>query len=443
MTRRGKKSHPCTFKNDKDEDFIHLSYGEDRLFAKLVPRGELTYSLRRAFAWYNIKLDGDRILPLGHGEGSRACLGSVTISPELSACRLGMDLNSQGCSNTIRGKEPQDCNNPLAAACCWMLYWRRQKKRNHEPLPVSQHLLEYRQRVLCHLNLLDSQKRLAAKVRSLVLASSVYEITTLHAASFDAALHTTQMFETVQPQSDPPLSSNANTGAKAEKPPVRDRPLSAQSQSLLEAILEQLRSGFACSSYVQRHANLYKQNDFIDYEKLLKLFSDEGVPHHRMQVWYCHWINGLTTSGPFWSPLEPQPGQSTKGRIGRDFYSLIPSQLKAELESAVQSWASDPDEPNGNSWNGHDGTGFLACVALALTDWDSYELRTWQPHDDLQTVAGQVSLLWGQETSDRLRCLIRDFTTGILEKGLYLPPSEHPVSRLFQLREKGAVVYML
>jgi hypothetical protein len=192
----------------------------------------------------------------------------------------------------------------------------------------------------------------------------------------------------------------------------------------------------------------------------LAYLSDEDV--FRDQILACHRSckDGLSILEAFGSPLGPQTRQSTDSRSGRDLYSLVPSQPRAEFESAIQSWALVPDGRIGIPCNGDDGYDFLACVALALTDWDSYESKPWQPHDDLQTVTEQLGLLleatlkhyagdtediatWGREDFIRLRCLIRDFTTGILEKGLYLLPSENPVSRLFQLREKGAVVYML
>ena len=74
--------HSCTLKKTECQDLIYLSYEEDRLFAKLEPRAELTYSLQRAFAWYNIELNGDRLSPLGHGKNAQVCLDSLSMSPD-------------------------------------------------------------------------------------------------------------------------------------------------------------------------------------------------------------------------------------------------------------------------------------------------------------------------------------------------------------------------
>ena len=52
---------PYSLKDSEDDDFVYLFYEEDRLFARSALRGKIPYSLRRAFGWYNIELDGERI----------------------------------------------------------------------------------------------------------------------------------------------------------------------------------------------------------------------------------------------------------------------------------------------------------------------------------------------------------------------------------------------
>ena len=446
---------PYALKDSEDEDFVYLFYEEDRLFARSGLRRKFSYSLRRAFAWYNIELIGECLLPLGRGDGTRVRLDHVTISPELSACRLGMELGTQGCSNIIRGKEPQDCSNPLAAACCWMLYWRRQNQDDLGLLPVSQHLLEYRQRVLCHLKLLDDHGRLIIKVRTLLLAKTDRDVSTQHESDLHAASVTS---ETTLSHPDLPQSFPTKTEVTGSKRPTEDASPSAHHQSQAEAIVEQLRSSFASSEYVQRHTKLCEQ-------------IDQAVPNpgsrlsgtHRWRLQFRKEPKEPAIWEDLWRSLAPQAGRSIKSRSDRDLYGLIPSQLKTEFESAVQSWESDPDGQKASRWEENDGKSFLACVALALTAWDSYALAAWQPHNDLQIVTDRLSKMHITASLDtfsrefkrsrelshdidgdhRFRSLVPDFTTGVLNKGLYLAPPENPVSRLFCLREKDAVVYLL
>lgn len=463
--------YPCTLKNSENEPSIYLFYEEDRLFAKFVLRGEPGYSLQRAFAWYNVKLDGDRLLPLGHGESAAVCLESVTISPELSTCRLGKNLTSQGCSDAIVGEEPQNCTNTLAAACSWMLYWRRQRLEFNELLPVSQHLLECRQRTLCHLKLLDTQNKLVTKVRSLVLASQdtnklEFATTVVNYsnssvpselaknvdgtaeklnASPDAVLSTL-------PLSDPPLG------------PVEAAPLSARDQSLVDAILEQLRSSFASSRYVQTHAELHYKF------RLIKRMRQDLNGHKNIWLLHSDWTqlfwqveaNPLLSlvSEPRWSSLEIHSRQSTRNRNRRDLYNLIPSKLKARFESAIQAWASKLDSV---SWRYDlDGTDNLACIALALADWDDCSLQEWRPRDGLQSLANRVNevlfdvkawlfdgfkregddfLRMERDEMNQLESLLQSFTADTPGKGLYTAPSENPVTRLLHLRDKDSIVY--
>jgi hypothetical protein len=449
---------PYSLKDREDEDFVYLFYEEGRLFARSGLRGKFSYSLPRAFAWYNIKLDGELLSPLGLGNVAQVSLEHVAISPELSACRPGMSLGSQGCSNILRGKEPQDCSNPLAAACCWMLYWRRQYDQFHELLPISQHLLEYRLRVLCHLRLLDDEGKLITKVRSLLLEKTDDNVTTQYGSSLDTASVTS---ETILPHPEPPQSFPTKTKVTKSKQHVGDVPLSAHHhQSQAESIVGQLRLSFASSEYVQKHAELCEQFSLVEPYLQARHSATRGFRNSLLKD-SKNPVTAVTLEHSL-SPLAPKAGWSTKSRSDRDLYGLIPSHPKAKFESAVQSWASDPDGPNGSRWGRDDGKGFLAYVALALAGWDSHELIAWQPHSDLQTVSDRLNKLLAATTldpfarkmfnwdiqshdhdGDRFRCLLQDFTTGVLEKGLFTPPAENSVSRLFQLRENDAMVYLL
>jgi hypothetical protein len=103
-----------------------------------------------------------------------------------------------------------------------------------------------------------------------------------------------------------------------------------------------------------------------------------------------------------------------------------------------------------------DGAGLLACVALALADWDTYERKEWRVRDEWRTALDQINELIfdlvrdkppkrkrGFGRADELEHLLRQFSTNILEKGLYTAPPEDPVARLFHAREKHPVVYLI
>jgi hypothetical protein len=417
-------SYPRTLKNSENEDSIHLFYEEDRLIAKVALKVEFTYSLRRAFGWYNIELDGDRLLALGNGESVPRRLKSVTISPELSACRIGMDLNKEGTCNTVIGKEPQDCTNALAAACCWMFSWRRQRRELDQLLPVSQHVLEYRQRALCHLKLLEKEGKLNIGVRSLVLAKNIEDLDLQSVWDASAELLDSIIKAT-------PLK----TGVMKKDQLAKEELLSAQTQNIVGPIIRQLRSSFASSTYVDRHAELSRR---------IKSSHMKTSPEE------------LLLLEPEWSSLEPKSGQSIKGRKEEDIYDLLPSNLRAEFESAVQLWASNPDG-HITCWNGRDGIGFLACIALALANWDIYGQEAWQLRDDLQSAVDQLrktivdasqgkdSLITPSIKSARihtLRGLSKDVCCNILSKGLYAAPSANPVTSLLHSREETSTVYL-
>jgi hypothetical protein len=73
-----------------------------------------------------------------------------------------------GMSDTLCGKDPQNCEDPFATACRWMLYLRRHRSTTGESIPVSQQMLEFRERALCYLRLLDRRGELRKKLQSLV-----------------------------------------------------------------------------------------------------------------------------------------------------------------------------------------------------------------------------------------------------------------------------------
>ena len=450
-----RSGYPCTLSGNDHEDLVDLSLEEDRVIVKFAPRAQFTYSLRRAFWWYTIKLEGDRLLPLGHSERAPVDLSSLTISPEPSACRLGMDLQSHGCSNTVSGKEPQDCNNALPAASYWMLHWHGERFRSGELVPVSQNLLEYRQRALCHLKILDEQQRLVTKLRSLLLAETVHD--THQGSTSGVALSTARTSASVLPHPDLSLGVSTKTGAAEKTQPRRTLPLSRQHQSLVEAVLEQLRSSFASSEYVGRHALLYNQTKRLETQWILearlrgtetRMRNSKGLTH--MPKDWQSATRGWYSNG--WSYLGPQAGQNAESRKGGDLYDLFPLNLKTELESNVLPWSSDPDGDGSSRWNEADGIGFLACVALALADWDVYGRETWR----LRPMAEQVNKLLvdlkqamhpddflDHGSFDQFSSLFQNFAADVLKRWLYKASSVNPVRRLLRLRDSDSIVYLL
>jgi hypothetical protein len=164
-------SIPYTIKNGEGKDLIKLFEDNDRLYARLSSGQEVSYVTHRALAWYNIAFNGNILFPLGCGTLSQVPIRSVNISSELSAPYSlqvkAQKARNQALDSVVCGKEPQECEHPLAAACYWMLY------RRDLPLgwiTVSQRMLEYRERVLCYLKDLDDRKLLLDRLVCLVTA---------------------------------------------------------------------------------------------------------------------------------------------------------------------------------------------------------------------------------------------------------------------------------
>jgi hypothetical protein len=139
---------------------IRLFEDNDRLHARLLSGQEITYVTHRALAWYDITFNGEVLFPLGCGTLSQVPISSINISSKLSA-PASLQKGAKILDSIVCGKVPQQCDHPLAAACYWMLYcW---------DLPagwiaVSQQMLEYRQRILCHLKDLDERNLLLDKL---------------------------------------------------------------------------------------------------------------------------------------------------------------------------------------------------------------------------------------------------------------------------------------
>lgn len=162
-----KKNYPCTLKDTKGNAFITLFESDGQLFAMISTERDISYSLNRAFAWHNIILEAEGLMPLGWQHKPHVSLSSVQISPGLSNLLSPEDLANDP-DSVLRGKEAQDCEDPLASACRWMLYHRRHRSITGNSIPVSQQMMEFRERTLCHLYILDKRGLLEEKIRLLI-----------------------------------------------------------------------------------------------------------------------------------------------------------------------------------------------------------------------------------------------------------------------------------
>ena len=162
-----KKNYPCTLKDTKGNAFITLFESDGQLFARIFTERDISYSLNRAFAWHNIILEAEGLMPLGWQHKPHVSLSSVQISPGLSNLLSPEDLANDP-DSVLRGKEAQDCEDPLASACRWMLYHRRHRSITGNSIPVSQQMMEFRERTLCHLYILDKRGLLEEKIRLLI-----------------------------------------------------------------------------------------------------------------------------------------------------------------------------------------------------------------------------------------------------------------------------------
>lgn len=169
-------AYPCTLKDSGGNALITLFESDGQILARLWTGRDVTYSLHRAFAWRNILLENGGLWPLGWQGSSHVPLRLVQMSPDLSFLRAAEDLTCAK-GDVLRGKEAQECDDPLASACRWMLYARLHQDKTGELLPISQRMLEYRQRRLYYLKLLDERGELEARVCSLVRTPSELRVT--------------------------------------------------------------------------------------------------------------------------------------------------------------------------------------------------------------------------------------------------------------------------
>jgi hypothetical protein len=531
-------SIPYTIKNGEGKDLIKLFEDNDRVYARLSSGQEVSYVTHRALAWYNIAFNGNILFPLGCGTLSQVPIRSVNISSELSAPYSlqvkAQTARNQALDSVVCGKEPQECEHPLAAACYWMLY-RRDLPAGW--VTVSQRMLEYRERVLCYLKDLDNRKLLLDRLIPLMAPESHQKeasepdnekapvshpdttagsdpLDTFEAANephvdsndngslmlrtsdkeevaFDRSTHSTNDTPSnVQPADDTSdqLSAEGRKSATSIKeastaigadrkarsnddddsarPKARSdddvqgqkRIRLAQSEKTkAQRVLEVLRSLFESSAYVQRHQTLEEiGHQFQGLRsklrskarlKSLSIFQAGNVDCPALVEWARSLLH----------PLE-QGGHRESQQIGHQTqtsaYELIDPKRRARFEFAVRSYIISPAASNVHSGAeaGTDEGDFLACVALALSDWDECARQLWMAQPELVSLAQECDSVAHdmarsfpkpktKPTSyESIDLNVRKLLTNVRENGLYVAP-ESPVTQLMRKNDRN--VYLL
>jgi hypothetical protein len=500
---------PVTVKNGDKKDLIKLFEDNDRLCARLLSGQEVTYVTHRALAWYNIAFNGEILFPLGCGALPQVPISSVNISYELSAPSLpqahARKAREQAQVGVVCGKEPQECEHPLAAACYWWLY-RRDLPAGW--ITVSQRMLEYRERVLYYLKDLDDRNLLLDGLVSLVTAELHQNGENNKASRSDTTAVPTPLdaFESSEDPSlelatdetivsekgdqedaarsitptddnipDPVRSLESKTGqvltdsrmgtstlaeavadadaeAKVRRKDTsdsleRDR-LGKSDETKAVRILEALRSAFDASAYVQRYrmlafivSRLHKVARARRYKAVFML--ERQILESRDDLLECTRILSL--------PLERSGSSGSGQRTQINAYDLIDSKRRKRFELAVRSYIISPSACNVGWSDESNKSSFMACVALALADWDDCAYQPWTAHPELSSLAQQCELLTQERPPSKgakniavllenIDIGVKQLTLSVREKGLYSAPGT-PVHQLMRKNDRN--VYLL
>jgi hypothetical protein len=508
-----------TIKDGEGKDFIKLFEENDRLYARLLSRQEVTYVTHRALAWYNIAFNGEVLFPLGCGTSSQLPISSVHISSELSA-PASLQEGAQTLDSAVCGKEPQGCEHPLAAACYWMLY-RRDLPAGW--ITVSQQMLEYRQRILCHLKDLDDRNLLLDKLVSIVAPNPCRNVakgtddekdtvshpdTTAepkqldvsemseqpHADSINPGSHALQVSDDKEeaatsgstcPTNDNTSNTDRSPGSETTTAQIDGRAKTSASARLrfrskmdvpifgengvlgfdpevtqhgdfniakANRIVAVLRLTFATSAYVQK------------YSVLTQMVNKSQTPKNRAKNESEVEVTAITADDlAEWARSLLQPLEQReythfdhlRKRMLPGTYDLIDPKLRERFEFTVRPYIISPTGCGFEWGNEHNEGDFLACVALALSDWTDCKHQHWTPRPDLDSLAQECESL-ARAVAARdvagslpklsitlrkgIRSRIRRLLTNVRDDGLYTAP-ESPVRKL--MRELDRNVYLL
>ncbi|KAM0722768.1 hypothetical protein Q7P37_002210 [Cladosporium fusiforme] len=464
---------PSTLKGGNGENIINLSRDTSgEITARLLPTTTTTYSLRKALAWHQVRIENGNLMPLGRANDLQMPLSSVRLTPGLAATRSPMEKGFQW-DNAIGGKDIYDCEQPLVvAACTWMLY---RCKYGGESLPISERMLEYRQRVLCSLKRLDRERKLEIMIHLLFLKGSQSRLseerddTTNPAAhpgakeptehSNPSCMNTNSLHSTTSPGQELPSSDVARksdtqageastpTAApeqsvteKATPPQRKDNDpgdtgipngsidaklkipkVSANDDDTTTVILRTLRLAFAASDYVRNYAT------FVDFvEKAVKTYKEvfEGIPLKLAlrRSWYY-----LQTIEEGLQKLDSRVRDEIRRReTTLDLHALLPRRMQ-ELEETLRLATSNPAACNVKWDDMYDEKAFLGCIALATADWDGLSEQEWQLREDLSDKLVK-KLNKNVATMLDVKALI-DLALRLDKEGMYVAP-ENPVSQM-------------
>jgi hypothetical protein len=449
---------------------IRLFEDNDRLYARLLSGQEVSYVTHRALAWYNIAFNGEILFPLGCGTLSQVPISSVNISSQLSAPsslqKRAQEAHEQTLDNVVCGKELQNCEHPLAAACYWMLY-RRDLPTGW--ITVSQQMLEYRQRILCHLKDLDERNLLLDKLVSIVGPASPQNGAL---GRDDEKDRSSPADTTARPKpldipetSKEPHADSTNSSSHAEaladveadlRAIYMEDPDDAERTRLAKFKIDNatririhLESTFMTSTYVQRFSMLLQMAQTSQTSKSRLKNETKGqateVSLGDLARWARNFLEPLT---------EDEYRFMNFGRLRQTgMYELIDPKLRERFEFAVRPYIISPSACDFNWGDGTDEGDFLACVALALSDWDDcvHHYQDWAPQPDLTSLSRECGFL-SRDVADHglpktsktvhkgIRSKARKLLTNVRKNGLYAAP-ESPVGQLMRKNDRN--VYLL
>jgi hypothetical protein len=506
-------SIPNTIKDGQGKDLIKLFEENDRVYARLLSGREVTYATHRALAWYNIAFNGEVLFPLGCGTLSQVPISSINISSELSVPSSTQtranNAREQDQDDVVCGKEPEECDHPLAAACYWMLY-----RRDLPPgwITVSQKMLEYRQRILCYLKNLDEHKLLLGRLVSLVTPEShqngalgsdernkkaSYSNNTAVPTPSDVSetskepnleLATDQTIDSEKGDQEEAASSITSTDDRIPDPVrysesktgqalpdsrmrtstlagavadtdakdtirrndtadslKRDR-LGKFENTKTVRILEALRSAFNASAYVQRYIMLEqiagRSQKLAPKSLRFKLALKAQIIDGRDDL--LEWTRILSL------PLEQSDSSESRQRTQTSAYDLIDPKRRERFEFSVRPYIISPSACNVDLSDESKESSFMACVALALADWDDCAYQPWTARPEISSLAQQCEALAQERPTgktmtpavliDNINIGVRQLALSIRENGLYTAPKT-PVHDLMRKRDRN--VYLL
>jgi hypothetical protein len=258
----------------------------------------------------------------------------------------------------------------------------------------------------------------------------------------DSRIRTSTLAEAV-PDTDATARVSRNDTADSLK---RDR-LGKFENAKAVRVLEALRSTFDASAYVQRYLTLKQIASLLQKLAPRSRFKAQSMFTFRIHASrdaLLEWTRVLSL------PLEQSAFRENGQRTQISAYDLIDSKRRERFEFAVRPYIISPSACNTN-WSDESGeSSFMACVALALADWNDCAHQPWTARPGVSSLAQQCGWLAQERPTSRAMTpavLLGNMDTeakqlilSLREKGLYTAP-ESPVHQLMQKSDRN--VYLL